>query len=289
MTRRKQILLLASLSLVSLVTIHSVSARKPLLKTPMARRQAPVASAVHIYDAHTTQFGSLVVTGDANGLVTLTDTQTGTVERTWQMDAGVPARQVFLLDNGQTVGAAQKDHTIFWNVASGEETGRIEAEAYGFSHDQSKFFVYDNSQNQQEIALYSYPTLQPLASLATQASGPDSWVFSPDDHYLAIYMATSNPYSDESYPHPDAVDRNLCYAQMFDLTTNTEVQIGSFLPVRVPIGFSADSRFYLFSGAKLVSAQEGSLQGGTFQLDIDNRAVCQSELKEYLHSDRMRL
>ena len=84
------------------------------------------------------------VSGSRSGTVTVTETVSGKVVRTFQMDSGVVVRETFLLDGGKTVAASQKDHAVFWDLETGREIRRFPQRIYGFSPDETKFFTYES-------------------------------------------------------------------------------------------------------------------------------------------------
>ena len=46
--------------------------------------------------------------------------------RTFQIDEGGVIEETFILDDGKTIAAAQNQQTVFWNLKTGEEIGRVE-------------------------------------------------------------------------------------------------------------------------------------------------------------------
>ncbi|ODH03127.1 hypothetical protein A4S05_20730 [Nostoc sp. KVJ20] len=100
------------------------------------------------------------------------------------MDKGVVVREVFLLDGGRTVAACQKDHAIFWNLATGQQIYRFPKRIYGFSHNETKFFSYKYPDG---VSLYAYPEMTQICELLNRRmSGPFHFLFSPDDRFLVV-------------------------------------------------------------------------------------------------------
>jgi len=249
------------LGATSFATVHTLAAKKTEHKNiasnktrPKSHKQGAGGSfPVTTYDAHTATDNQYSVTGNGQGQVIVTVVPTGNVIQTLQMDANVPVRQVFLLQNDQVVGAAQKDHTIFWNILTGVQVAQLSEEVYGFSQDETVFFSYvpqvGATYSNGSVNVYSYPGLQQLGQLETSIAGPEAWNFSPDKHYLVIEYNGLFPAPDATYPDTDNSDRNFRKTYFYDLTN-----FQYFAPLSVimgaPVGsFSADSTTYSLSGS----------------------------------------
>ncbi len=204
------------------------------------------------------------VSGDRLGRVTVKDTVSGEVIRTFQMEAGVVVREKFLLDNGRTVAASQKDHTVFWDVATGREIGRVSQRVYGFSHDEKKFFT----QKGQEVFLYAYPDLTRICKLTKEAvGGTGGFQFAPDDSFLVIWFYTGFPSSDNNYPSPNLVDSSVRDTKLFKLQNCQEVQEFSVLRVKALGQFSSDSKFYELQDT-LIRTDARRLSKGSWRFDL---------------------
>lgn len=180
------------------------------------------------------------VQGNRKGQVTVKNAVTQEVIRRFQMKEGV-VREVFLLDKGKTVGASQKDHAVFWDLQTGQEIRRFKERIYGFSHDETKFFTY----NQEGVFLFVYPTMNLTCKLAQGPMvGPEKFLFSPNDQFLVILFASGRPSSDEHYPASEAVLRGIRYTKLFNLKICREIENFSKFDIAQLGEFSNDSRFY---------------------------------------------
>lgn len=181
------------------------------------------------------------VTGDRSGKVTVKNTTSGRVIRTFQMDEGVVVRETFLLDGGKTVAASQKDHAVFWDLETGREIRGIPERIYGFSHDETKFFTYKLPQG--IISLHSYPSFTLVCKILKGGDGPVQFRFSPNARFLNIQFATGYPGSDETYPYGYPTRLSLILAKLFDIETCQEIKEFSQLRLMGIGEFSADSNF----------------------------------------------
>ncbi|MDY6784750.1 MAG: hypothetical protein SW833_19770 [Cyanobacteriota bacterium] len=191
------------------------------------------------------------VLGDRNGKVTVKNPISGNIIRTFQMTEGVVVREKFLLDNGRTVGASQKDKAIFWDIQTGKEISRIDQRVYGFSDDETRFFTYGS----RGLLVHSYPEMTQTCQLSNGSAqegdiGPAEFQFSPDNRFLAIPFLYGKPARDDDYPGITGLVMggvpgfrqiyNLQKCEIIPLSTHT-------ISVRNVIylgSFSADSRFY---------------------------------------------
>jgi hypothetical protein len=207
--------------------------------------------------------------GNKSGLVTVKDRTSGKVIRTFQMQKAV-VREVFLLDGGETVAASQKDHTVFWNLETGKEIHRIEQRIYGFSHDQTKFFIYQP----REVVIYSYPSLQPSCQLTDlPIIGPDEFSFSPNDKFLGIVFATGRPESDDNYPDTGPLRRSILIGSLFDLNKCQQIQEFSELRIDELGKFSDDSKFYNFTlNYTVIVGKPPDLQG-SWRFDLTTKKL----------------
>jgi len=180
------------------------------------------------------------VSGSRQGEVTVKDAATGEVIRTFQMDFGVVVRETFLLDGGKSVAASQKDHAVFWDLATGREIRRFRQRIYGFSPNEKIFFTYHS----QKVFLYSYPDLTSICLLSDRTAGPESFRFSPDNRFLAIRFITGFPATDKNYPNRNHVTRGLVYTKLFNLQDCQEILEFSRLNIRRLGEFSWDCRYY---------------------------------------------
>lgn len=181
------------------------------------------------------------ISGSRNGIVTVKDAVSSEVIRTFQMDAGVVVRETFLLDGDKTVAASQKDHAVFWELATGKEVRRFPQRIYGFSHDETKFFTYKFPQG--IIFMHSYPSFTLVCKWKKGAPGPVQFRFSPNDRFLNITFGNGYPPSDENYPLPDRSGGAVNYARLFDIETCQEIKEFYQLNLLSIGEFSADSNF----------------------------------------------
>ena len=150
---------------------------------------------------NTVQVGCYKLSGDRQGQVTVKNTASGEIVHTFQMDEGIVLREVFILNNGKTIAASQKDHAVFWDLATGKEIRRFHQRIYGFSHDETKFFTYE----EKKVFLYVYPEMTLTCQLSEGTFGPKDFQFSPDDHFLVIRFFRGLPADDEYYPRLNPV------------------------------------------------------------------------------------
>ena len=151
-------------------------------------------TAKSVTDVHGDQNATYRVMEDHVGTITLKDQKTGLPIRTFHMNRNIKVREMFLLDKGKTVAASQADHTVFWNTATGREVGRLDQRVQGFSHDQTKLFTWHRG----FLSLYSYPSLKLIGTLNNESRmGVEAYLFSPDDRYLAVQLATGRPEAEE--------------------------------------------------------------------------------------------
>lgn len=203
------------------------------------------------------------VSGDRQGQVTVTDKVSRQVIRTFQMETGVVVRETFLLDNGRTVAASQKDLTILWDLATGNEIKRFPLRIYGFSHDQTKFFTWWAG----KALLYSYPNMTQRCRLSEYtAGGPYEFHFSPDDRFLVSSFFNAMPSDDQNYPYPNMVMPGFRETKLFNLQTCKESQEFSRMQFSGIGEFSPDSRFYYLKNA--VVTLDGDLLRGLFRFDL---------------------
>ncbi|MEG4015326.1 MULTISPECIES: hypothetical protein [unclassified Microcoleus] len=181
------------------------------------------------------------VSGSRNGIVTVKDAVSSEVIRTFKMDDGVVVRETFLLDGGKTVAASQKDHAVFWELATGKEVRRFPQRIYGFSHDETKFFTYKFPQG--IIFVHSYPSFTLACKWKKGAPGPVQFRFSPNDRFLNIQFGNGYPPIDENYPLPDRSGGPVSYARLFEIETCQEIKEFYQLNLLSIGEFSADSNF----------------------------------------------
>lgn len=183
---------------------------------------------------------SYEVSGDRQGQVTVKDRISQRVIRTFQMPPGV-VREVFLLDDGKIVGASQQNRAIFWNLGTGQEISQFPQRIYGFSHDETQFFTYAPG----KLLVYNYPKLILKCELKNlDMIGPEKFVFSPDDRFLAVLLATGRPENDENYPGTGPLRRSIRNSKLFDISNCQEIQEFSKLMIFQLGKFSDNSQFY---------------------------------------------
>lgn len=204
------------------------------------------------------------VSGDRQGQVTVTDKVSRQVIRTFQMETGVVVRETFLLDNGRTVAASQKDLTIFWDLATGNEIKRFPMRIYGFSHDEKKFFSYHYPEG---VYLLAYPELTLICPLLEERTfGPMLYRFSPDDRFLSISFAAGYPQSDEYYPNVQSITSGIIYAKLFDLQNCHEIKQFSQHRFQDTGEFSNDSRFLYLKNEFILLKGQPSMGSWLFDL-----------------------
>ncbi len=209
----------------------------------------------------------LLISGDRKGHVTVKEAVSGHVRYRFQMETGV-VRELYLLDNGNTLVATQKDHTVFWDLATGSEIRRFDQRIYGFSNNETLFFTY----NTDGVFLHAYPSMKGVCQLCKGPMlGPDAHLFSPNDQFLAILFSSGRPSSDSHYPRSNPVFRGNTYSKLFDLLTCQEIQEFSKLDV-VRLGeFSSDSTAYDLKEAEI--SLEGRRLSGAWRFDLTNKNV----------------
>ncbi len=182
------------------------------------------------------------VSGSREGQVTVTDTASGETIRTFEMDSGVVVRETFLLEGGKIVAASQKDRAVFWDLTTGEEIRRFAQRIYGFAHDESKFFTFETPGS--KVCLYTYPDLTFVCQLSENTGGPEFFLFSPDDRFLAIRLTSGFPSTDKNYPRRNIVKRGFISTKLFKIQDCQQITEFSRLNIRRIGEFSADSRYY---------------------------------------------
>ncbi len=163
------------------------------------------------------------VSGDEAGKVTVVDADSGEVVNTFQIDEGGVIEETFVLDEGKTIAAAQNEQTIFWNLETGEEIGRVQGRMYNFFEVDKRIITYaeelvpipqseETEQDSDQPNLQSFWTLPTTFAyrypeLDSQCKMPiffetesDYFRLSPDGRYLAISLvATSKPEGCRSF------------------------------------------------------------------------------------------
>ena len=213
----------------------SVVAQTQHNKDKFKPESATTTKAAHLIDTK-----RYLITGEDDGRVKFADFERKHFT-TFHMDAGKWAREVFVLDDGKTVGASQADHAVFWNVKTGKEIGRIPERVYGFSHDLKHCIAQNNRGN---LSIYEYTGFKRVVQLATPLSGGISaFLFSPDDHYLAVGFMTAFPEPEDTYPFVNA-RHNIVTTQLYDLKTMQEIPNFASFNVTSIGTFAADSSAY---------------------------------------------
>lgn len=205
-----------------------------------------------IGSSNTVEADGCIISGNRQGEVTVKESTSGEVIRTFEMDEGVVVREVFLLDGGKTVAACQKNHAVFWDLTTGKEISRLNQRIYGFSHDKTKFFTYNYPDG---VSLYAYPELTQICELLRKrVSGPFRFLFSPNDRFLVVTFVSGFPSSDKNFPKRNPTRHGLVYTKLFNLDTCEEIE--EFYRLRAREGkFSPDSRFYYFNKTRGSSTQ----------------------------------
>lgn len=220
-------------------------------------------TAKSVTDVHGAQNATHRVAVDRLGMVTLINQKTGRPLQTFRMDRNIKVRETFLLDNGKMLAASQADHTIFWNTTTGREVGRLDQRVQGFSHDQTKLFTWHRG----FLYLYSYPSLKLIGALTNESHlGVEAFLFSPDDRYLVVQLATGRPEPEEFYPNTAPQYRSIRYTRLFDTVTGQEsdkIRKGFITTIG---RFSADSKKY-FLDNQVVRSPEG-MDEGNWALDL---------------------
>ncbi len=229
--------------------------------------------ATTILAAHTIRTLRYSLTGNQEGRVSFGDFQKQ-VYTHFQMDADKWVREVFVLDDGKTVGASQADHTVFWDVATGKETGRVAERVYGFSHDGRKFFTRSEDG---KLWLYKYPERKRLRQIETNVgAGMDAFLFSPNDRYLAIKFTFARPEPESTYPRPHRINNNIVSISIYDLDTGANVSSWSPYTFNHNMGvFSPDSRYYDVEDTIITRYVES----GVWRYDLTTRKV--NKIKDY--------
>ncbi|MBW4567921.1 MAG: hypothetical protein KME31_07820 [Tolypothrix carrinoi HA7290-LM1] len=219
---------------------------------------------------NTVQASGYQVCGDRQGQVTIREISSGEVIRIFGMDEGIVVREVFLLDDGRTVAASQKDHAVFWDLATGQQVHRFQQRIYGFSHDETKFFTYKYPDG---VSLYAYPELTQICELLKRRMpGPFHFLFSPDDRFLVVWFAAGYPSSEKNYPRRNPVRAAHVYTKLFNLDTCQEIQEFSQLRALGEGKFSPDSRFYNFKKTKR-SLPDNNLVTKLWRFDLTTHEV----------------
>lgn len=234
-----------SLFILGLI-LCAVMALGSVLPGVTAYKEGAIEMVADLNRSNTVSASRYSVSGDRHGIVTVKDAVSSEVIRTFKMDAGVVVRETFLLDGGKTVAASQKDHAVFWDLATGIEISRFPQRIYGFSHDGTKFFTL-KSLAEGSLLLYAYPSLTSICELIPEASGGGIMNFSlaPNDRFLNVMFAPNYPESDENYPQGDPSARTVITVNLFNLETCQEIKeftqaFGPFADIGI---FSPDSNF----------------------------------------------
>ena len=221
-----------------------------------AYNEGKIEKIADLRQEHTVSNGRYSVSGDRHGIVTVKDAVSSEVIRTFKMDAGVVVRETFLLDGGKTVAASQKDHAVFWELATGKEIRRFPQRVYGFSHDETKFFTWQAMDKKHNILLYSYPDMNLMCKLLPyQGLGPETFQFSPNDNFLVVTLYTGVPLSDEDYLNPSIHISGLRLTNLFYLKMCQVIEQYSKLLYGDVAEFSPDSKFYILKGSLIVNGR----------------------------------
>ncbi|WP_449419522.1 WD40 repeat domain-containing protein [Phormidium nigroviride] len=210
------------------------------------------------------------VSGSRSGTVTVTETASGKVIRTFQMDSGVVVRETFILDGGRTVAASQKDHAVFWDLETGREIRRFPQRIYGFSPDETKFFTYESPGH---VFLYAYPTAGRICKLVEVGyAGPAEFQFAPNSRFLVIYFLTGMPGDDRYYPYPNPDYWRISITiKLFNLQSCQDIQEFSDLRLLSLGEFSVDSKFYYLKNTRIRT--EPSNERGSWQFNLETYKI----------------
>jgi hypothetical protein len=188
------------------------------------------------------------ILGTRKGEVIVKDRHSKKILHEFQMD-NLVIRELFILNGGNVLAAAQKDNTTFWDLKTEKIISKFNQRIYGFSHDQETFLTYKSG----KIILYNYHNMNKLCeSLNSFNEGPEEFKFSPDDKFLAIVFATGRPANDQYYPQTGPLRRSIRYSKLF--TTNNCEEIQEFSKLRVvEIGtFSQNSDLYFLKNTTVL-------------------------------------
>jgi len=194
------------------------------------------------------------------GQVIVIDNETRETIRTFSLGRTFSV-QTFLLDGGNTVAISQSlslslnppfdDVTVFLDIDTGEEIARLSQRVYGFSEDESMFFV----QTRPGTSLYEYPTLEQICpSIGNNGGFPDSFQFSPDHRFLWVISS----FLDLSFPR--AVGSNIFWVELFNIEECKEVSEFSENWDSLDLDFSDDSQF-LYLGESSICVREFGIEG----------------------------
>jgi WD40 repeat protein len=221
-----------------------------------AYKEGAIEMVADLNRSNTVSASRYSVSGDRHGIVTVKNAISSEVIRTFKMDDGVVVRETFLLNDGKTVAASQKDHTVFWELATGKEIRRFPQRIYGFSHDETKFFTWQAMDKKHNILLYSYPDMNLMCKLLPyQGLGPETFQFSPNDRFLVVTLYTGVPLSDEDYLNPPIHISGLRLTNLFDLKMCQVIEQYSKLLYGDVAEFSPDSKFYILKGSLIVNGR----------------------------------
>ena len=240
----------ALIGVIALISIGAAFGQQAADKEAVITRATPNSAtaqtnkpeqATTILTAHTIRTTRYSLTGNREGRVSFGDFQKQ-VYNHFQMDADKWVREVFVLDDGKTVGASQADHTVFWDATTGKETGRVAQRVYGFAHTGREFFTRSADG---KFWLYSYPQFKRLRQIITHTNrGVEAFLFSPNDRYLAMKVESARPESEETYPYPHNSNKNSVSTNIYDMKTGEEVSSESTYQFHNMGIFSPDSRYY---------------------------------------------
>ena len=192
-------------------------------------------------EAEITPARAYEVIGDRRGQVIVKNKATGEVIYNFQMETGVAVRETLLLENEKTIVASQKDRAAFWDLETGRQLATFPQRIYGFSHNEKQFLTYSEG----KLRLYKYPKLTLACQLDNVTTvGPEKFVFSANDSFLAVLFATGRPESDEYYPRTGPLRRSIRYSKLFDINNCQENEKFSKLRIFQLGKFSNNSKFY---------------------------------------------
>ena len=181
------------------------------------------------------------IIGNRSGQIIVKSKTTGEVIYNFHMATGVVVREILLLADGKTLVTSQKDRAAFWDLETGRQLATFPQRIYGFSHNEKKFLTYSEG----KLRLYNYPKLTLACQLENVTTvGPEKFVFSANDHFLAVLFATGRPESDEYYPGTGPLRRSIRYSKLFDVNNCQENEEFSKLRIFQLGKFSNNSQFY---------------------------------------------
>lgn len=206
--------------------------------------------------------------------VSLKNTSSGEIVRTFEAAPNSEIVRVFVLDEGRTVALSQAspiqtsydyqpqdEFTIFFDVETGQEIARIPQRTYGFSSDESLIVVHKLGEGS---FVYTYPDFK-LACQIQLPGFPIGVVFSENNKFLNVVFSGVEP---DFY---GAISSFPPFSYIFDLERCQEIAEFSRLVTNTTVAFDSDSKFAYFRsyclGCSLSAEDEENLMNGTLKFD----------------------